>query len=239
MSSFHNNDDDIESSSGSELCEEEFLAYQTLKPESRKRNQRSKINKRDNNFYSKIRVKKDGKDKSNYALDSESDGGGPNSNKAQKNVNSKNIRQLEETVIELTERCKKLGIYVGDPATKEQSSKENDNEKDSTEDEDNKSNPNDNSITTNQCVAVYCHAKFSKQRVGSGTGNTKCHKKNSKKQQMVALGNMVQHLEKLLDEHQNQHPDKKQGGKRSSQNKGHNFDALKFVYQCILLIDMF
>ena len=127
MSSLHNNDDNIESSSGSELCEEEFLAYQRLNPERRKRNQGSKSNKGENNFYSKIRVKNDGKDKSNHALDCESDSGVSKSNKAGKNVNSKNIRLLQETIIELTERCKKLGIYVGDPDTKEQNSKLNDN----------------------------------------------------------------------------------------------------------------
>lgn len=224
MSSLHNNDDKIESSSGSEFCEEEYLAYQRLEPERRKRNQGTKSNKGENNFYNKIRVKNDGKDKSNHDLDCEIDSGVSKSNKAGKNVNSKNIRLLQETVIELTERCKKLGIYVGYPDTKEQNSKFIDNEEDSSDDADHNIYPNDTGITPNQSDAAYSHAKFNKQRVGGGTGNTKCHKKNSKNQQMVGLGNMVQHLERLLEKHQNQQQDKKQEGKRSSHNRRHNCD---------------
>ena len=56
--------------------------------------------------------------------------------------------------------------------------------------------------------------KTHKQRVGGGTGNTKCHKKNSKKQHMMFLRKMVQHLEKLLKEYQTEEMKNKREGTR-------------------------
>ena len=192
--------DNFESSSGSDFCEEEYLAYQSLKPEGQKRNQKCKQNKGGSNFYSKIKVKNE--EKINLSFDYEPGSRVSKSDRAEKNINSKNIRQLEQNVIELSEKCKKLGIYVGDPDTQEEGSKLNDNETDGSEEElTDTSKPIDTITTPYQGDVASSHKKFKKQRVGGGTGNTKCHKKNSKKHQTVVLEKMVQHLEKLLEDH--------------------------------------
>ena len=225
--SLKNYDEHLESSSGSDFCEEEFLAYQSSEPQSLKRNQKCKPKKGGDNFYSKVKVRKEDKEKTNHSLGDDTDGGVSKPCKVEKNVNSKNIMQLQQNVIDLTKRCKKLGIHVGDPDTNEKDSRYNYNEIDSSEEEEveDKCASGDSKNTPSQHDAGHSHKKLKKQRVGGGTGNTKCHKKNSKKEQVKALGNMTQFLEKLLAEHQNQEHRKERGrtclvkNKRSDEDK--------------------
>lgn len=187
-SSLKHYDEHLESSSGSELCDEDFLACQNSEPETRSRHQGRKSNKAGKNFYNKI---KENREKTDDII----------SLKTEKKDNTKNIKVLQQNVIKLTEECKKLGIYIGELDTKEESFdfratddlEEEVSHKSKFEDT---KNPGDKQSSS--------HTKFNKQRVGGGTGNTKCHKKNAKKQQMIVLQKSVQHLETLLQEHQTQ-----------------------------------
>ena len=208
-------------SSESEFSEEELSTYQKLEPQKLKRNQRGKEG---SNFYNKIKVRNNRKKDANNEPEEGFDDGASNFCKTEKNINSKKVKLLQQRVIDLTEKCKKLGIFIGEPYTGEEKSKSNNKEISSSEDENDKIKPGDSKSPAFPIETKRSQTKFKKQRVGSGTGNTKCHKKNSKKQQVIDLENMQQHLEKLVQEHLNQEQTKERGEPYSSMNKRYNTD---------------
>ena len=116
------------------------------------------------------------------------------------NVSSMNIIQLQQKVEELTKECKRLDIYVRDSAVLGQVGEEEKRQSEMEQEaEVNKNEVKDN--TTDGVKLLKSHKKFQHQRGGGGTGNTKCHKKHIKKDQMVLLSNTIQHLEQLLQDH--------------------------------------
>ena len=209
-SSKHNNED-LESSSGSEFCEDDFLACQNSEQESRSRSQKVKSKKGGKNFYNKIKERNENSEKADDDIGRRTTADkAPFAFQTEKNVNTKNIKVLQQNVIKLTEECKKLGIYVGELDSNEETLKFS--EPDSSE-EGKIHRENKLEDIKNQPPSSL-HTKFHKQRVGGGTGNTKCYKKNSKKQHMMFLRKMVQHLEKLLKEYQTEEMKNKREGTR-------------------------
>ena len=176
----------LETSSESEEVDD-FLENNEFQNGIQKQNDEGKITKGPTNFYKKI---KEGSS-------------GTATSKAEtrlSNVNSMNILQLQQKVEELTEECKIFDIYVGDSAVL---GKVGEKEKKQSEMEQvaeiSKNDVEDN--MTDGVKLSKSHKKFQHQRVGGGTGNTKCHKKHNKKEQMALLSNTVQHLEHLLQDH--------------------------------------
>ena len=165
----------------------------------------SKIKKEKKNFYKKLKEERvTSKEENNLS-----------------NVNSMNILQLQQKVAELTKECRRLDIYVDDSMVlvhvEEAEEEEGKQSEIRQADDINKNNVKDD--TTDAVKLLKSHKKLQQQRVGGGTGNTKCHKKYIKKEQMARLSNTIKNLEHLLQDYHDQEKKTQTAGVRRKQTK--------------------
>ena len=179
-------------SSESDECEDLKVIFNgdSNRGEVEKGGKETNPNKGNGNFYKKLKERRDDIEK-------------PKGEKTFMNVNSRNVIALQRKVRELTEECKRLGIYVGEPEVILKINKPGKkiNENIEGEEASDKIEIDDEKDTATELNPMKPHMKFEHQRVGSGTGNTKSHKKNIKKEQITLLSDMVLHLEQLLEDH--------------------------------------